>query len=198
MTETALVFPAAPAERIELDRGVALVRCRADRAPAAVTAINASLGHLRPWMAWASEPATEAGLATFFAAAEELWDQRRDFGYSVLDAHEAVLGGCGLHGRQGLEALDIGYWVHVDHIGKGLATATARALTGAAFAVEGIERVRIQCDERNERSARVPKKLGYQLEGTSVPDDRHPGRLATQDWVIGRAAWMTRGSEVGS
>ena len=42
---------------------------------AAATAINESLDHLTPWMAWASEPATEAGLAVIFAAGEELWDR---------------------------------------------------------------------------------------------------------------------------
>ena len=101
VTEEAPTFPSAPPERIELSASVALVRCRAERAAAAVAAINASLDHLWPWMAWASEPATEAGLATFFAAAEELWDQRKDFGYSIVDADDAVLGGCGLHGRLG-------------------------------------------------------------------------------------------------
>ena len=87
-------------------------------------------------------------MATFFAAAEELWDQHKDFGYSIVDADDAVLGGCGLHGRLGVTGLEIGYWVHVDHIGRGLATDASAALTDAAFAIPGIERVRIQCEEQ--------------------------------------------------
>ena len=35
---------------------------------------------------------------------------------------ERVVGGCGLHGRLDEHGLEIGYWVHVDRIGQGLAT----------------------------------------------------------------------------
>lgn len=186
------VFPSAPPERIDLGIGVALVRTRAHRAPAAVDAINASLEHLRPWMAWATEPATEVGLATFFAAAEQLWDERRDFGYSIVDpADTVVLGGCGLHGRAGPDLLDIGYWVHVDHGGRGIATALARALTDAAFAIHGIASVRITCEDTNHRSARVPEKLGFDFRGVSVPDGGVCAGRPTQEWVVERARWMT-------
>jgi RimJ/RimL family protein N-acetyltransferase len=142
-------------------------------------------------MAWASEPATDAAMATFFAAAEELWDQQRDFGYSIIDAADTVvLGGCGLHGRLGRDGLEIGYWVHVDRIGRGLATAAARGLTDAAFTIDGIERVRITCEESNERSARVPAKLGYAFQGVTVPDGGVCEGRSTQVWVVERDAWM--------
>jgi RimJ/RimL family protein N-acetyltransferase len=192
VTDPAPTFPSAPPERIDLGVGVALVRCRAERAAAAVAAINASLEHLQPWMAWAAEPATEAGLASFFAAAEALWDQRRDFGYSIVDPADAVvLGGAGLHGRLDQRGLEIGYWVHVDHIGRGLATAVSRALTDTAFAIHGIERVRITCEDTNVRSARVPEKLEYAFQGVSVPDGGPCAGRPTQAWVVERAAWMT-------
>ena len=67
MAEPTPTFTSAPPDRIDLGQGAVLVRCRPERAAAAVAAINASLDHLRPWMAWAAEPATETGMATFFA-----------------------------------------------------------------------------------------------------------------------------------
>jgi RimJ/RimL family protein N-acetyltransferase len=192
VTEATPTFPSAPPARIDLGIGVALVRCRAERATATATAINASLEHLQPWMAWAAEPATAAGLATFFATAEALWDQRKDFGYSIVDpADEVVLGGAGLHGRLDQHGLEIGYWVHVDHVGRGLATAVARTLTDAAFAIHGIDRVRITCEDTNVRSARVPEKLGYAFQGVSVPDGGPCAGRSTQVWVVERSAWMT-------
>ena len=192
-------FPAAPPERIALSGGRELVRCSADRAAAAVAAVNESLGHLRPWMAWAAEPAAEAAMATFLAAGEQLWAQRRDFSYSILEGPEQrVVGGCGLHGRQGPDALDIGYWIHVDRIGQGLATEASRALTDAAFTIEGIERVRIQCDERNVRSARVPEKLGFQLLGVDIAKDGPCEGRSTMDWVVERAGWIASRREAAS
>ncbi|MGH9275191.1 MAG: GNAT family N-acetyltransferase [Acidimicrobiales bacterium] len=183
------VFPGVPPEHIDLPGGLALVRCRRDRAASAVVAINASLDHLQPWMAWAAEPATEEHLATFLTAGEELWDQRKDFGYSIVDGHGSVVGGCGLHARIGQHGLEIGYWVHVDLIGRGVATAVARALTDAAFGIEGIERVRIQCEDVNVRSARVPEKLGYTFEGVRVPEDGPCQGRPTQVWWMQRSDW---------
>jgi RimJ/RimL family protein N-acetyltransferase len=193
------VFPAAPPERIELGGSRSLVRATADRAATATVSINESLEHLAPWMAWAQQPATEAGLATVFAAGEELWESRRDFTYTVVEGdEERVVGGCGLHGRLDEHGLEIGYWIHVDRVGQGLATEVGRALTDAAFAIPGIERVRIQCDDANVRSARVPAKLGYALVTVHVPDEGVCAGRSTQVWMVERDEWMARRTEVAS
>ena len=197
MTDEGPTFHSAPPERIALPTGAVLVRPQAERAAATVAASNASLVHLRPWMAWAAEPATEAGMATFLAAGAELWDRRKDFGFSIVDADdETILGGCGLHARLGAHGLEIGYWVHVDHIGRGLATDASRALTDAAFGIDGIEQVRIQCEQSNARSARVPEKLGFSFQGVSVPDGGPCEGRPTQVWLIDRPAWIA-GREAG-
>ena len=142
-------------------------------------------------MEWAAEPATEASIGTFLAAAEELFEQRRDFGYSILDTSTgAVVGGCGLHGRLGRSGLEIGYWVHGDHIGKGVATDAARALTSAAFAFGGIERVEIHCHEDNVRSALVPERLGFVYEGLVIGEEGALAGRPTQVWVVTRASWV--------
>ena len=185
------VFSAAPPERIDLPDGAALVRVRPEHAAAATVAINESLDHLAPWMAWAVTPVEEAERAVFFATTEELWNARRDFTYLIVASGGSIIGGCGLHGRQGADALDIGYWVHVEHIGRGLATTVSRALTDAAFEIAGVERVRIQCEESNVRSARVPAKLGYVLHGVDVPESGTCAGRSTQDWQMPRERWMS-------
>jgi len=180
----------APPVRIALPGAAVLVRCDPARAESAAAAINASLEHLRPWMAWASEPSTVASIGTFFAAQAELWEARRDFGYTILDAGtEDVIGGCGLHNRLGPGALEIGYWVRVDRAGQGLATVAAGALTAAAFALDGIGRVEIHCEEHNHRSARVPEKLGYAFRGLEVPEGGPCAGRPTQIWEITEPGW---------
>lgn len=192
------IFSAPPPAEIVLHDGIRLVRISADQAPAVTRAINESLDHLSPWMAWAQTPAEESQRAVFMAAAEELWRAKRDFTYTILDADGSVIGGSGLHGRQGPDALDIGYWVHVDHIGRGLATAASKALTSAAFDIPGIERVRIQCEATNVASARVPEKLGYEFGGIEVPDDGPCSGRSTQDWQMTRERWMALTSKEAS
>ena len=77
-----------------------------------------------------------------------------------------MLGASGLHTRAGEGAREIGYWIHVDHVGQGYATELAAALTRVAFEVSAVDRVEIRCDPANVRSAAIPRKLGYELEAT--------------------------------
>ena len=188
-------FAPAPPEHLPLPDGRALVRMRASRAAQTVETINASLEHLAPWMAWASEPATEESLGTFLAEGEAAWDEGHDFGYAVVEGSgddERVVGGCGLHGRIGPTGLEIGYWVAADRVGRGLATEAARALTDAAFGIAAVERVRISCAEDNVRSARVPEKLGYRFLRLEVPEGGPCAGRSTQIWEVERAAWEAR------
>ena len=193
MDDVGPVFAAAPPERIDLDGGVALMCPSLTRVPSAVAAINRSLDHLRPWMDWAQEPATEAAITALFATAGDHWDQRRDFPYSIVDTtSDEVVGGSGLHARLGPHGLEIGYWVHVDWVGRGIASAAARALTAAAFAIDGIEQVRIQCAHDNVRSARIPAALGFRLEEVGIPEDGPCAGRLRQRWGTTRDAWVGR------
>ena len=189
------VFPAAPPERIELSDGRALVRWSADRAAAAAVSINESLEHLAPWMAWASEPATEAGVAVVFAAGEELWDQRRDFGYSIVEGpDERVVGGCGLHGRLDEHGLEIGYWVHVDRIGQGLATEVEPRphRSGVRDPRHRAGADQLRRAQRPQRPSAGEARLPFL--GVSVPDGRavrgashaDVGRWSGRDWIARR------------
>ena len=90
-----------------------------------------------------------------------------------------VLGGSGLHTRHGPEALEIGYWLRADSEGKGLASEAAAALTRVAFERCGVDRVEVRIDPANERSQRVPERLGFTHEATLRR--RLPGKLGGGD-----------------
>ncbi len=152
-------------------------------APALITAINESLEHLRPWMAWAKEPADDASIEEFLAGAIAGWEEGREFGFVIRapDSGPAgpVLGGCGLHRRGGPGVIEIGYWVHAGHTRRGIARALAIALRDQAFAM-GFDRVEIRCDARNVASASVARSAGFRFEAT-VPRTPRPER-ATMIW----------------
>lgn len=156
-----------PAYRIETERLV--MRCwnPAD-APLLKAAIDMSLDHLRPWMPWAlHEPEELSAKVERLRSFRGNFDLGVDFVYGIFNADESqVLGGTGLHARIGSDALEIGYWIRVDHIGQGLATEVAGALTRVAFEINNVRRVEIHCRPNNVRSAAVPRKLGYIHEAT--------------------------------
>ena len=156
-----------PPYRLETERLV--IRCWDPRdARLLKEAIESSLDHLRPWMPWArAEPTTLDEKVKLLRRFRGLFDAGEDFVYGMFDPDESeVVGGTGLHTRVGDDAFEIGYWVRASRAGEGLATEAAAALTRVAFAVCGADRVEIRTDPENERSAAIPRKLGYALEAT--------------------------------
>lgn len=153
-----------PPERIALD-GLLLRRWTPADAAALHTAVLESFETLHRWMPWAAERPKPADMETFVASALSQWDTGEAYLYGIFGtAGEPLFGTVGLHARVGAGALDIGYWLHTAHTGKGLATRAAGALTRAGLGLPGIERIEIHCDEANAASAAVPRRLGYRLD----------------------------------
>lgn len=156
-------------------------------AVALAKAVNDSLEHLRPWMAWARSHVTDEAEEMLLREAEARFDAGTDFSFVIFSPENEVVGACGLHPRRGPGALEIGYWVHVSHTRKGYATAAARRLVDEAFSLPEVERVEIRCDEMNFASSAIPRRLGFQLARV---EDREPRTPAETDrevvWILTR------------
>ncbi|MEY9962215.1 ribosomal-protein-serine acetyltransferase [Streptacidiphilus sp. MAP12-16] len=134
-----------------------------------------SLEHLRPWMPWASGYSRES-LVQHLTAAQQDWDAGRAFDYEIV-CEGAAVGSCGLMRRIGPGGLEIGYWIHPDSTGRGLATMAVTALVEAAFALPGVTHVEIHHDEANTASGAVPRRLGFTVVSRE-PDPERGGAPA--------------------
>ncbi len=164
-----------PAYRIVTRRLV--LRCWApEDAPALKAAVDASREHLAPWLAWArGEPADLQATIALLRVWRGKFDLGQDFVYGIFSRDERrVIGSIGLHTRVGSQAREIGYWIHVDHIGCGYATEAAAALTRVGFEIDHVQRIDIRVAVGNERSANVPRKLAYTREATLRRRDPAP------------------------
>lgn len=174
--------------------GLVIRRWRPADAPALHEAVAASVEHLRPYMAWIGfEPLDVADRVELIERWDDEWFHGGDAVYGIF-RDGVVVGGSGLHRRIGPDALEIGYWVHVDHVGQGVATDASRALTDLAFTLEGIERVEIHHDVTNAASRRVPEKLGFARigEAASGRDEQAPAETGTDAiWRMTREAWLS-------
>lgn len=163
-------------EEVGVGSGVVLRAPDPIDAPAVTEAVNSSLDHLRPFMEWAAEPAVVEHQATRLALAREDFAAAGDAHYTIFDGDE-VVGGIGLHRRQGPDAIEIGYWLRADRQRRGIITTSVSVLLPVAFDAEGIERVVIRCDEANTRSATVPRRLGFELVALEEFDPVAPGQV---------------------
>ncbi len=179
-------------ERLVGER-VVLRRHTLDDAPALVRAITASVEHLRPWMPWIRhEPQSVAQRRDMLAEWIGQWDTATTFPLAMVDSGDEsrIIGGCGLHRRGEPNQIEIGYWVHVDFTGRGVATDASRLLTNAGLILDGVDEVLICHDAANLASGAVPRKLDFTLiEESSVPRTApaHTGwhwkwRMSERDW----------------
>ena len=177
-----------------------VIRCWSpEDAPACKRAEDESRDHLRTFMTWADrEPESMREVTDKLRLFRSWFDIGEDFmfGAFLKDAPERCIGGCGLHPRAGKGGLEIGYWMHVDHLRKGIATEMAGALTRVAFDVGRVRWVEIRCASKNVASAGVPSKLGFLHEATlkhrlalanGEIDDAHVFTLLARDYLASAA-----------
>jgi RimJ/RimL family protein N-acetyltransferase len=154
-----------PPYRIETERLV--VRCyEPEDAPLLKEAVDSSIDHLRPWMPWARyEPQTLDEKVELLRRFRSGFDADEDYPYGVFASDESrQIGGAGLHRRGGEGSLEIGYFIRADSIGQGLATEVTAVLARVGIEKCGMSRIDVQVDPENERSLRIPKKLGFTQE----------------------------------
>ena len=167
---------------------VVLRRSVVDDAALLSAAARASVEHLAPWMGWATPEGTSIRTQQVRLAAQT-WAPGEEWGYLIRDpADDAVIGGCGLMHRRGPGTLEIGYWVHVDHTGRGVATEAARLLTGAAERIDGVGRV-VDPHRRGERpQLGRPPAAGLRPRPRRRHGDRGAGRHGPHPVVAPRRA----------
>jgi aminoglycoside 6'-N-acetyltransferase len=70
---------------------------------------------------------------------------------------------------------EIGFFVDKDHEGHGYVTEALRSVLGFVFEHLGAHRVRLECDDTNERSWRVAERCGMVREGHIREHKRNVG-----------------------
>jgi ribosomal-protein-serine acetyltransferase len=140
---------------------------RENDAEALFNAMNESRDHLRPWLPFADEHQTIDESRNWIIHQMAQWLLRDDLILSIWELLTGrYLGSTGLHPHDwGNGYFEIGYWLRASAEGYGFVTEAVQLLTDYALDSLRANRLEIRCDELNVRSAAVPKRLGYVLEG---------------------------------
>jgi ribosomal-protein-serine acetyltransferase len=155
---------------------------RESDAQALFEAVAESRDHLRPWLPFADEHQTVDESRHWIIQQVANWILRDDLILSIWEqATDRYVGGTGLHPHDWeIGYFEIGYWVRASAEGHGYIVEAVRLLTEYALDTLKANRVEIRCDELNVRSAAIPQRLGYVLEGRLRNNLTAPGgRLRT-------------------
>ena len=68
---------------------------------------------------------------------------------------------------------EIGYWLAENMQGKGIITACTKVIVGYAFQKLNINRLQIKVAVGNKKSAAIPQRLGFKLEGIERNGELH-------------------------
>lgn len=122
---------------------------------------------LSRFLPWVEMTKTIDDEIRYIEMTHQQWEEFKlfDFGiYRLPD--ETFMGNAGIHSINWTDRhCEIGYWLGAEFEGQGYVSEAVLLLERQAFAL-GFERVEIRCASKNDRSARVPTRCGYALEGT--------------------------------
>ena len=138
-------------------------------------AVKDSWDELKQWMPWATgELPDEAYYEVRVREGQAKFLLREDLMLLLFKkGTSTIVGSSGLHRiNWNVPRFEIGYWVRTPYAGQGYITEAVQGIAAFAFDTLGARRVEIRCDAKNERSAAVAWRAGFELEATLRNEDR--------------------------
>lgn len=87
------------------------------------------------------------------------------FTFAITIREDRLVGAIALEAVPRHRRAELGYWIGVEHWGRGYATEAGAAVLDFGFGTLGLNRIEAHCFLGNEASSRVLDKLGFRLEG---------------------------------
>lgn len=144
-------------------------------AQALMEAVAESREHIRPWLPFADRHQTIEESLDWITQMKAKWLLHEDMNCGIWELGTGrFLGGVGLHTRNwDIRYYEIGYWLRKSAEGHGYMTEAVKLVADYALNELKANRVEIRCDDLNERSAAVARRLGFVQEARLR--NREPG-----------------------
>jgi RimJ/RimL family protein N-acetyltransferase len=153
---------------------IALRRHRLGDAADLFAALEASRERLAPWLNFPDPLQTLDAVRDWLIHREAQWLLRELLSFAIRHSETGeYLGSVELHHISwDRRFFALGYWLRDSAEGHGYMGEAVRALTDFAFTGLAAEKVALQCDARNTRSAAVAERLGFVRESHLRREDR--------------------------
>ena len=150
---------------IPVDQDLRLDPLRPGHASVIFHLIDANRAHLRPWLPFVDQTQRVEDSARFIQALMLTPSHQRET-IALIRYQETYVGLIGTRDTDRVNRkTEIGYWIAQAYEGRGIVRRACAALIHHAFTHMELNCVRIRCGVGNHRSAAIPRRLGFCLEG---------------------------------
>ena len=161
----------------DLDNDIKLRAWTEDDIEAALDIVLRNREHLQQFMHWMTPDYSAEHARKFLTESIAARKDRKSLGLAIVHA-SVLIGSIGFvefdwKGRK----TEIGYWIDKNVEGRGIVTRATRLLIDYAFNELKMNRIEIQCSAENIRSAAIPERLGFKLEGYLRQSEFRNGKL---------------------
>jgi ribosomal-protein-serine acetyltransferase len=146
--------------------------------------VNEDRAYLRPWLPWVDSTLSPDDSVAFIRASLEQFAAGDGITAGIWH-RKRFSGVIGTHKIQKLNRkVELGYWLAEASQGHGIVTDGCRVMITHLFEELDLNRVEIHCAVSNSKSAAVPRRLGFELEGT-FRDGVYAGGRFHDSYVFG-------------
>ncbi len=136
-----------------------------DMAQKHFTEVHASLPEISPWLGWATPEYKIEDSYEYLLGCSQKWSEGEDYTYIIGNDLSRFMGTISVFNiKEKDKSVEVGYWLSTKYVGNGY-MQEAVALIEKEFFGLGINRIVIQTDVLNLKSANVAQKKGYVFEG---------------------------------
>ena len=129
------------------------------------SAVLESVGHLSPWLDWATPRYLLGDARTWVDESRVLWANQTAYRWIITNEESRRILGSVEISQSSAGAGLMGYWLRRQVLGKGICTQAARAALDYVFQRGLFEQVDLYIDPLNAASLAVAQKLGAELQG---------------------------------
>jgi ribosomal-protein-serine acetyltransferase len=127
--------------------------------------IDTQREYLREWLPFIDYTRHVGDTRAYILSLYDKPYDHRDLVFTICYQNKVV----GLMGLKGTDRdnhkTEIGYWLSYDMQGKGVVTKSSLRLIQYLFENAGINRIQIRVSKANEKSKKIPQRLGFTFEG---------------------------------
>ena len=160
---------------IQINSKLRLEAIKLNMAEVIFEAIDRDREYLKEWLPFIEETQQVAQTEEFIKTIVSQRGKKKDEVFTIWYNQEFA----GLIGFKDTDWInhktELGYRLTDKMQGKGIAVTCVKELVKVAFKKLGMNRIQIKVARRNEKSEAIPKRLGFQFEGTEREGEFHHG-----------------------